>query len=189
MGRFCFAVKEGWRHRKMLKSFLSDRSLQIHQLDEITSGRLDQEEIAILALDFDGVLAGHDADQPLPAVVTWLQQLCQNVGEQRIVLLTNKPKAARLAYFAKHFPLIHIVQDVRKKPYPDGLKEIIAYKNVPAHRVVLLDDRLLTGMLATCLAHCRGWYFRYPYRRFWHAPLRETWFSCLRGFERLFWRL
>lgn len=189
MGRWCYALRQGWAFRQQLKAFLCRRDYQIHHLNEITAERLDRENIAILVLDFDGVLAGHDASAPLPEAAAWLRQLSLGIGEQRIALLTNKPKAARLAYFQEHFPLIHIVQGVRKKPYPDGLKEIIAYKNIPPHRVVLLDDRLLTGMLATCLARCRGWYFRYPAQRLLKAPVRETAFSCLRIIERLFWGL
>lgn len=184
MSRWWFALVQGFKNRQRLKAFLNNPALQIHRLSDITAQRLDAASIAILVLDFDGVLAGHDAAQPLPEAHAWLKALSQQIGEQRIALLTNKPKLERLRYFAEHFPLIHVVRGARKKPYPDGLDEIIAYRNVPPHRVLLLDDRLLTGMLATCLAHCQGWYFYPPCRRFWHAPIRESFFSFLRFFER-----
>lgn len=185
MNRWWFAVVEGFKHRARLKAFIKNDALQIHQLTEITAQRLDDANIAILVLDFDGVLSGYNAPVPEPAATAWLKALSQSIGEQRIALLTNKPKPQRLRYFAEHFPLIHVVRVERKKPFPDGLKEIIAYKNVPPHRVLLLDDRLLTGMLATCLAHCQGWYFYPPCRRFWRAPFGESFFSFLRTFERL----
>lgn len=184
MNRWWFAIVEGFRHRARLRAFLKNQNLQIHDITEITTQRLDAANVAILVLDFDGVLAGHDAKEPLPKAHAWLKALSLQIGEQRIALLTNKPKPQRLRYFSEQFPLIHVVRGERKKPFPDGLKEIIRYKNVPPHRVLLVDDRLLTGMLATCLAHCQGWYFRPPCRQFWHAPIRESFFSLLRTVER-----
>lgn len=182
--RWWFALKEGFVLRKQLKNFLIDPSKQINSLTEITAQRLDQQNIAILILDFDGVLAGHGASQPLPEVENWLTTLSQTIGEQRIALLTNKPIHPRLQYFAKHFPGIHVVQGVRKKPYPDGILEVANYRGLPPHRVLLVDDRLLTGMLATCLAYSQGWYFRRPYSNYWHRPLKESFFSFLRCLER-----
>jgi len=187
--RWWFALKQSWIQRKQLKDFLTDPEKQITDLKEITAEKLDQCGIAILALDFDGVLAGHDAPVPLPEVAAWLTQLSLSIGEQRIALLSNKPKPVRLAYFAKHFPSIHVVREVRKKPYPDGLLEIAHYKGVEPHRIVLVDDRLLTGMLAVCLSYSQGWYFRNPFHQFWRHPFKESFFCLLRGLERLWVRL
>lgn len=183
--RWWFAIAQGWAHRKRLKSFLTDPEKRIKALEEITPERLDKANIAILVLDFDGVLAGHDAPQPLPEVTKWLTNLSQNIGEQRIAILTNKPKAVRIAYFAKHFPSIAFIYGVKKKPYPDGLLEIANYKGVPPHRLALVDDRLLTGMLATCVAYTQGWYFCNPYHQYRRHFFKEVFFSVLRGLERL----
>ena len=185
MNRWFFALKHAWGQRKVLKSFLTERNKQIYSLSEITPARLDAAQVAILVLDFDGVLAHHDAKEPNDEALKWLRNLSMNIGEQRIALLTNKPKRNRLEFFNTHFPSIHIVSGVRKKPYPDGLAEVANYKGVAPHRVLLLDDRLLTGMLATCLSYSQGWYFRKPYSNYWKNPIRESFFSFLRGFERL----
>lgn len=182
--RYWFAIKEGFRLRQNLKSFLSDPNKSINALSEITPERLDQHAIAILILDFDGVLANHGADKPLPEVEHWLKSLSQTIGEQRIAILTNKPTLARIQYFAKYFPSIHFVQGVRKKPYPDGILEVAQYRGLPPHRVLLVDDRLLTGMLATCLAYSQGWYFRRPFANYWRHPFKEGFFSLLRSLER-----
>lgn len=187
--RWLYALYEGWRRRKELKRFLISPDYQVQSLFEITSKRLDDADIAILVLDFDGVLANHGADKPLPEVEAWLRQICHEIGELRVAILTNKPFPARLAYFTKQFPLIHIVQDVRKKPYPDGILEVANYKGVSPHRVVLVDDRLLTGMLASCLAYSRGWYFCHPYQNFRRRPIKEIFFSTLRVLERYILRL
>lgn len=185
ISRWWFALKNGFALRHHLKSFLKDPNKSIQSLTEITAERLDQNEIAILILDFDGVLANHGADKPLPEVENWLRTLSHVIGEQRIAILTNKPLAARLRYFAKNFPGFHVVQGVRKKPYPDGILEVAQYRGVPPHRVLLVDDRLLTGMLATCLAYSQGWYFRRPYSNYVRRPIRESFFTFLRVLERI----
>lgn len=182
--RCFFALKQGFKERKKLKTFLNDPTKQITSLSEITAERLDNANIAILVLDFDGVLAPHGALEPLPEAAQWLRRLSMVVGETRIAILTNKPHPARLRYFSEHFPSIHVVQGVRKKPYPDGLLEVIAYRGVPPHRVMLLDDRLLTGMLATVLCCCQGWYFRHPISNYKASPIKEGFFSLLRVMER-----
>lgn len=187
--RWIFALYEGWHYRERLKKFLTDPLYRIGSLTEITGKKLDEANIAVLILDFDGVLANHGAEQPLPEVEVWLKQLCLEIGEWRVAILTNKPFPKRKAYFAKHFPLIHVVEGVRKKPYPDGIIEVANYKGVEAHRLVLVDDRILTGMLATCLSSSQGWYFFRPYANFWQRPVKELFFSLLRVVERWVFRL
>jgi uncharacterized protein len=189
MGRWWFAIQQGFLNRRRLKAFLEVPILQIGALSEITLEKIEHANVAILVLDFDGVLASHDEPIPSKEAQAWLQKISAAMGEQRIVILTNKPKPERLAYFATHFPLINVWTNGRKKPYPDGLLDIMRYKAVAPHRVLLVDDRLLTGMLATCLSCCQGWYFTKPRRCFWRRPIRESFFSFLRFLERCVVRL
>ncbi len=182
--RWWFAIKNAISLRKKLKQFLIDPAKQIHDLSEITLDKLDEADVAILVLDFDGVLAPHNAAIPSKEAELWLIKLSQTIGEHRIALFSNKPKPERIAYFAKKFPSIFFLQGAKKKPYPDGLEMIAQYRGVPVHRLLLVDDRLLTGMLATCLAYTQGWYFRPPKTNFWCNPIVESFFSLLRVFER-----
>jgi len=186
--RWFYAIYHGFKNRHALATFLACPSKRVATLTELTAKRLDADNIAILVLDFDGVLAPHGAKVPIEAAQKWLQSLVNNLGEQRLAILTNKPIPARLAYFANQFPSLYIAHGVRKKPYPDGLLQVAEYKGVPIHRLALLDDRLLTGMLATCLAYCQGYYFTHPYRKVSKRPVVELFFSALRGMERfIFW--
>jgi len=185
MSRICFAIKEGWKNRHRLKQFLKDRSKQIYQLNDITAEKMDAANIAILILDFDGVLAAHDALEPTQEVHEWLTRLALAVGEQRLAVFSNQPKLARMQYFKRHFPSVHFVTQVRKKPYPDGILEVAAYRGLAPHRVALLDDRLLTGMLATCLAYSQGWYYVHPRQNFCRHPFKESVFSLLRTLEKM----
>lgn len=182
--RWWFAIKKAWEQRAYLKRFMLSSEYQIHALEEVTPQKLEEANIAVLVLDFDGVLAGHDAKQPTHKAEEWLRKLSQNIGEQRIAILTNKPKPERVDYFAKHFPSILLVQGTKKKPYPEGLLKVATYKGVAPHRLMLIDDRLLTGMLATCLAYTHGWYFYPAQTNFWRHPIKESFFAFLRLLER-----
>ncbi|HRE30992.1 MAG TPA: hypothetical protein PLD88_03365 [Candidatus Berkiella sp.] len=179
----------GWQQRKGLKRFLVEAEQRVNALSELTPERLEADNIAVLILDFDGVLAWHDAKAPLPEAERWLKHLCQTIGEQRLALFTNKPKPERIAYFQKHFPLIFIVHSVRKKPFPQGILQVAEYKGIAAHRVALLDDRLLTGMLSACLAYSQGYYFTKPYQHYLRHPCKELFFSSLRVLERCLIRI
>lgn len=184
MWRWLFALKEGWKHRRALKSFLNNPARAIPSLHAITPKKLDEAGVAILILDFDGVLAPHGACDLDQETLSWLQGLALVIGEQRLAILTNNPLPKRLAFLKQHFPLIHVVQQVRKKPYPDGILEVVSYRGVERHQVLLVDDRLLTGLLASCLAYSRAWYFYPPKQNYWRHPLKELGFSLLRQGER-----
>lgn len=182
--RYWFALRQGFLYRTLLRQFVVDRKKQIQHLSEITPEGLDKRGIAVLVLDFDGVLAPHGDGIPSPEAVLWLRRLSLAIGEQRLALFTNKPDPRRLQYFMEHFPSLYLVQGVRKKPYPDGLLEIAQYRGLAPHRIALLDDRLFTGMLATCLAHSQGWYFSRPLANYKGRPFKECFFSILRVLER-----
>lgn len=144
---------------------------------------LKKNGIEVLILDFDGVLAPHGEDQPLPALAPWLASAVALFTAERIFILTNRPSAARAAYFAQHYPGLQLITGVRQKPYPDGLLKIQALAQMPARQMILYDDRLLTGALAACLAGCQIGYIRQPSINLRRHPLKELFFIALRKLE------
>lgn len=142
--------------------------------------------VQALALDFDGVLAPHAADQPLPEVVDWLERAVAVFGTGRIFILSNRPYGPRVDWFASHFPGIGFVSGVRKKPYPDGLIKTGELASVPLSSILMVDDRLLTGCLSALLAGARPCYIRNPFRSFQFHPCKELFFMVLRWAERCF---
>lgn len=186
MNRIIFAVQNAWKKRHLLKEFLTNPKLQLTSLNDLTVEMIEAAHVAVVVLDFDGVLAPHDANTPTPEAQKWLQKLCISIGEPRIAILTNKAKLERLRYFREHFPGIQVVQGVAKKPYPDGLWEIANFRGIESSRLLLIDDRLLTGMLAATLAPCQARYFSKPLRSFKKHFFKEIFFSLLRSTER-FW--
>jgi uncharacterized protein len=154
---------------------------------------LDQEPAALavhgvqaLALDFDGVLAPHAADQPVPEVMDWLRRAVTVFGAERIYILSNRPYGPRVDWFAAHFPGIGFVSGVRKKPYPDGLIKTGELASVPLSSILMVDDRLLTGCLSALLAGARPCYIRNPFRSLQFHPCKELFFMLLRWAERCF---
>jgi len=142
--------------------------------------------IQALALDFDGVLAPHGADQPLPEVVDWLRCAVVVFGVERIVILSNRPVSQRIDWFAAHFPGLRFVAGVRKKPYPDGLKKTGELTSVTLSSILMVDDRLLTGCLSALIAGARPCYVRCPYVALFSNIAKELFFMLLRRAERLF---
>ena len=145
--------------------------------------------VEALALDFDGVLAPHGADEPTPEVAQWLAHCCRILGSQRVVILSNRPTEERRAMIEQRFPGVRLISGVRKKPYPDGLKKTGELTGVPLPAILMADDRLLTGCLAALLACAIPFYVRTPFVRLQGNLRKELFFMALRSLERLYVRL
>ncbi len=178
----------GFHHRSILQRLLADTPSDTGIL------RLDPEVlhasgISVLALDFDGVLAGHGSPVPLPEAVAWMKRCEAVFGGTQIFILSNKPTEGRRHWFAENFPAMRFISGVRKKPYPDGLLKTAELAGVPPSAILMVDDRLLTGCLAALVAGARPCYIRRPYVSFTFRPFAELFFWLLRSGERSFVRI
>ncbi|MEM7016993.1 MAG: HAD family hydrolase [Pseudomonadota bacterium] len=161
------------------------RQPRVDQLFQTSPQQLKADGVDVIALDFDGVLSSESELQPEPEVAEWLKEAIQVFGADKVFVLTNKPIAARIEHFEEHYPGVKYVYGVRKKPYPDGLERIAELSQTPAEKVIVFDDRLLTGCLAGCIANTRVGYIRRPYKRFFRRPVKESFFLSLRVVERI----
>lgn len=175
----------GWHNRRVLRQLVRETKPTARLLDQEPQ-QLVGRGVKVLALDFDGVLAPHGADQPLPEVVDWLNRAAMVFGQERIFILSNRPFGPRVAWFANHFPGVRFVGGVRKKPYPDGLKKTGELASVPLSEILMVDDRLLTGCLSAVLAGARPFYVRQPYVALRSNLRKELFFMLLRWCERLY---
>jgi predicted HAD superfamily phosphohydrolase YqeG len=177
-------ISIGFRNRYELAGILNATSpdSSIMTIDPIT---LHSSGIEVLALDFDGVLAAHGRPSPIPAAIEWLTRCAAVFGEDRLFILSNKPTEERKAWFASHFPEIRFISGVRKKPFPDGIQKIGELARVPLCRIVMVDDRLLTGCLAAIVAGARPYYVRQPLVSIGKNLAAESFFMLLRATERL----
>ena len=140
--------------------------------------------VTVLVLDFDGVLAPHGSETPLPEVGQWLRSCAATFGGSGIFILSNRPDPVRIDYFRRKFPEFHFVSGVRKKPYPDGLERVMEISGAVPGQIMMFDDRLLTGVLGACLAGVEVMYITAPYVSLKDRPLIELFFMLLRYAER-----
>lgn len=181
-------VTLGFRYRRELVRIVLETPLDA-SISTIDPTELKIQGIAALALDFDGVLAGHGTPAPLPEAVAWMNHCEAVFGGDRVFILSNKPTDGRRQWFAEHFPAMRFISGVRKKPYPDGLNKTGELAGVPLSSIMMVDDRLLTGCLAALVAGARPCYIRRPYISFNRRPVAELFFWLLRVGERLFVRV
>jgi HAD superfamily phosphatase (TIGR01668 family) len=175
--RLAYTLKKTWLHRHSLATFLKSAQ-QLQNVTQLTPPSLEHSNIKALALDFDGVLAPHGDIAPLATVNTWLHALSKT-WEGQIFILSNKPFQAREAYFTKHFPMIQFIKNVAKKPYPDGLNTITTLAQCQPQEVLMIDDRLLTGILAAQLSGTQALWLNPAVRQpSWSR--QEVFFACLR---------
>jgi predicted HAD superfamily phosphohydrolase YqeG len=178
----------GFRYRRELRQLLESTPAPTCIL-KLEPEALSSSGITTLALDFDGVLAGHGAQVPLPEAIAWMKRCEAVFGGAHIFILSNKPTDGRRKWFAEHFPAMRFISGVRKKPYPDGLKKTGELAGVPLSSIMMVDDRLLTGCLAALEAGAHPCYIRKPYVSFNHRPFAELFFRLLRAGERVFVRV
>jgi len=169
-------------NRKDLKKYASDPELQLNNVLDLDLEEAREEGFAAVVLDFDGVLASHAESRPRPRVENWL---CENANKDfPIYILSNKPTDEREQYFKEHIPRIKFIHSVQKKPYPDGIKRVIRGTRLQPQQILVVDDRLATGVLAAILAGSRAKLIMRPYTNFVRRPIRELFFAFLRLFER-----
>lgn len=180
--RYLYTLAEGIKHYRCLRG---KKKQTLKHITDLKVDYLHQHAIKCLALDFDGVLNAHAEPALKPEVKQWLEGFVQVWPSSQIVILSNKPKPIRLAYFKTHFPGIGFCTNVAKKPYPQGLLQIAKQQKISPNQIMLVDDRLLTGMLACCISGAQGVLIKHPYKRVFRRPIRELFFASLRVLERL----
>jgi len=185
LSRICYALKTAWHYKARLKSYALNPKLQLAKVTDLSSAALRAQNVQALILDFDGVLASHAEPIPRPEVIEWLKALLQEFAGHTVYIWTNKPTQVRQAYFSQNFPEIVFVMAKRKKPYPDALQQILQHSGLMPAQLLLVDDRLTTGILAAISCNIQAYLLTKPYINFWARPCTELWFIYLRWLERV----
>lgn len=180
--RVFYGLRMGWRHRHNLIPYRHDPDLQAETILHINPKALKEEGIKVLAVDFDGVLAAHGEEKLENNIVKWLVSCYEVFGKGHVFILSNKPTRSRAATFASYG--IEVIRAPRKKPYPDGLLYILSRTKVSPEELLLIDDRLLTGILAANIVGVQARWVTKPFINLAKRPLTELFFVVLRSFER-----
>lgn len=184
INRILYALIMAFRHRKALSAYRHDPALQHQSILHLDLKALQAEGLKIIALDFDGVLASHGATEMSLEMGDWLHHCTQIFGRGHVFILTNKPSRERANYFAKNFSDVEFIFPKQKKPYPDSILAILDKTHVAPSELLVVDDRLLTGILAAIIAGVRGFYITQPLVDLYKRPISECFIMSLRQFER-----
>ena len=155
----------------------------ISSLLEINKHFLHIHNIKILCLDFDGVLGFYKSNTILPKIKIWLKYITSIFSESCIYIISNNHYHKREKYFIDRFPGIHFIKGFPSKPYPHSLYKIVSISNINPKNILMVDDRLLTGILASCIVGTKSLYITLPYAK---KSFLEFYFHFLRFMERLF---
>ena len=173
---------------------LKTKQFSIEQIICLDLNKLKQENILALILDFDGVLAPQGDIYPLPEVIEWLEKAILVFGEKRIFILSNKPLLSRKNFFDKYFNNQITFVTAKPKPDPEGIMIIFNNLQVSAciekSQILLIDDRLATGILAAKIFGIASCLIKQPYVNLKKRFFEELFFMLIRKIERLIvWHL
>jgi predicted HAD superfamily phosphohydrolase YqeG len=184
ISRIKYALTMAFRYRKALSAYRRDNALQCRSILTLDPIQLRAAGIKIIALDFDGVLASHGATEIGLEISRWLNRCIQILAPGHVFILTNKPSTERADYFSAHFSGVKFIFPKRKKPYPDSILSILQKTKMSSSELLVVDDRLLTGILAAIIADVRGYYITKPFIDLHKRPLSELFIMSLRKLER-----
>ena len=120
-----------------------------------------------------------------PQLNEWLKASLQAFGKDKVCILSNKPTETRYLYFLENFQGLEFIRVIKKKPYPEGLLYILQKMQLEPKELLVIDDRLLTGILAAVLVGARGCLITKPWVCLSRRPIQESLFIVLRKLERL----
>jgi len=166
-------------------TYRNDPVLQIKSVLEINVTQLRVQGTKALILDFDGVLATYGEVSPVIELENWLNSCIQTFGSGNVLILSNKVTQQRKEYFAEYFKGIVFFACQKKKPYPDSLLEIKALTQFDYKELLIVDDRLLTGILAAIITNIPALYLTPPLCSLRKKPIQELFFMSLRALERM----
>lgn len=182
--RSFYTFYQWWRRHSELRSIVFDVDKQIRSVLELNVAVLQSRYIKQIVLDVDGVLTPHGQTHLSPQISNWLNALHQSFSGN-IFILTNNPYGDRLQYLQRTFPFLKIIKTSRKKPYPDGLLQVIADEQCEPNQVLMVDDRLATGCLAACIAGTQICWITEPLVDFSRHRFKEAFFVLLRKLDRV----
>jgi len=183
MLRYIYTVQQFIVHRKILQQYATDPQLQSPTILDIAPQQLYAAGIRTMVIDFDGVLTAHAMPVPDPMVEQWLAACVACFGREQVFILSNNPIKARQEYFAADKNRAQLFISRRKKPFPDSLHAISQQCGRNPSEIMVIDDRLATGILAAIIAGTKAIFITRPCVNFAAHPVREGFFMTLRKIE------
>ncbi len=181
--RIMYSCIQAWRYRKLLANYATDFNLQIASVVDLSPEILFKNGIKGLIIDFDGVLAAYAMNQPVVEAASWLRLCCDVFSPGRIFIFSNKPTLIRKQYFTENFKGINFIIAKHKKPFPNSILHILQDTKLLPEELLMLDDRIGTGILAAAISNVSACLITKPYIDYTANPIRERLYILVRRFE------
>jgi HAD superfamily phosphatase (TIGR01668 family) len=179
-----FVLRAVWRVRAAMRLYLHPDK-QCRDVLDLEPRQLYAAGVRVLVLDFDGVLAPHNATTVTAEVTGWLERCVACFGRERVLILSNNPLPARITLFTS--PLLPIFWQTRYyKPFPYSLRAIVSRTRCRKQQVLVIDDRLTSGVLAASLLGIPALWLACPRVAWRRYALAEIGFWCVRKLELLY---
>ncbi|AAO90160.1 YqeG family HAD IIIA-type phosphatase [Coxiella burnetii] len=182
--RFFYLLRMLLKKRACLKQFLSNSDDCLSRIEDLSPSYLIRFHIKLVALDFDGVLSSHGQEQPAESVRAWLTQLDKEFPLKQVCIYSNNLFDQRIQYLENAFPDIEIIRFTKKKPYPDDLLKIAEKRQLKPKAILVIDDRLTSGILSACLIGAKALLITKPFINYRAATIKELFFTAIRFIER-----
>jgi len=182
--RVLYTIVHCWKFRAALSQFIQQDSLKAATIFDIDMPAMQAQGVRGLIVDFDGVLNAHGANYPTQAAIDCIKNWVQLLGLHKVFILSNKPMQVRADFFATELPETEFIIGKRKKPYPDGVELILATSKLNPNELLLIDDRLATGILAAMITGTKAILIDKPMINLQQNFWTESFFVGLRWFER-----
>ena len=183
--KLSYLIAMAFKHRRRLHNIKHHPQGMLQRVTDLTPDYLHQHHVKLLALDFDGVLSHHGSISPAPAVLDWLRTLGAAFPLDQICIYSNNVFDERVAYMKSQFPEIDFIFYQKKKPCPDDLVSYFQSKKLQAKDVLVVDDRLTSGVLAACIIGASSLLLQKPIIHYQSAFFQELYFRLIRFIERV----
>jgi len=179
-----------YRCKSALHKFIHSREKSASSILDLDIKHLKQKGIKNIILDFDGVISAHNKEKPDKKVKLWLHNAIKTFGHKHIFVLSNNKNSNRLKYFNKHFPKLVFSENKYYKPYPYDIYKLIKKFNIKnLTNIILIDDRLLTGILLSLTVGINSLYIFKPVSDLKKNSIKEFYISFLRKLDLLIFKL
>ncbi len=117
------------------------------KVEDLTAENIKGLGAEAVILDHDGVLGPNFSDMPDETGARVIRDMAR-LFSGKVFILSNsiRKKAAREKAYAERFPEVIFIK-AKRKPDPDGLYIASKLCGVPADRIAVIDDGMLTGIL------------------------------------------
>ncbi len=117
-------------------------------VEDITPRLLADRGAEGVILDHDGILSAMGAEGPDETGRRLIESLVEQFGHGKVYILSNSRSArsARFDFYQRRWPGVGYIMSARK-PSPAGLRQVESLSGLPASKIAVVDDGILTGIL------------------------------------------